>query len=48
MEIKAIHRIFAALIKAVPQRKTMDEVPEALKEGVQHVLDTEYSDTNTN
>jgi hypothetical protein len=36
------------LIKAVPQKKTIEEVPETLKEGVQHVLDTEYSDTNTN
>lgn len=48
MEIKAIHRIFAALIKAVPQRKTIEEVPETLKKGVQYVLDTEPSDTNAN
>lgn len=43
MEIKPIYRIFAALIAAIPQRKTIEEVPENIREGVQYVLDTEYS-----
>lgn len=42
-EIKPIHKIFAALIVAEPPRKTMEDVPEQDREGVQYVLDTEYS-----
>ncbi|MEK3995449.1 hypothetical protein MKY29_11910 [Psychrobacillus sp. FSL K6-2365] len=42
-EIKPIHKIFAALIAAEPPRKTMEDVPEQDREGVQYVLDTVYS-----
>ena len=42
MEIRPIHRIFAALIKA--GRYTMERVPEQDREAVQYVLDTEYND----
>lgn len=48
MEIKPIYRIFAALIMATPQRKTMADVPESIKEGVQYVIDTEYGPKDTN
>ena len=42
-EIKPIHRIFAALIAAELPRRTIEDVPEQDREGVQYVLDTEYS-----
>ncbi|WP_427138439.1 hypothetical protein [Psychrobacillus psychrodurans] len=42
-EIKPIHRIFAALISAEPPRRTIEDVPEQDREGVQYVLDTDYS-----
>jgi len=42
-EIKSIHRIFAALIAAESPRRTIEDVPEQDREGVQYVLDTEYS-----
>ncbi|MEK3993724.1 hypothetical protein MKY29_03130 [Psychrobacillus sp. FSL K6-2365] len=42
-EIKPIHRIFAALIATEPPRRTIEDVPEQDREGVQYVLDTEYS-----
>lgn len=41
MEIKPIHRVFAALISG--GRYTIDNVPEQDREAVQHVLDSEYS-----
>ncbi len=44
MEIKPIYRIFAALIKAVPPRKSIEDVPESIRDGVQYVIDTEYTD----
>ncbi len=47
MEIKPIYRIFAALIVADPPRKTIEDVPVSIREGVQYVLDTEYADKNT-
>lgn len=43
MEIKPIYRIFAALLSSKPPRRTMEDVPENIREGVQYVLDTEYS-----
>ena len=41
MEVKPIHRTFAALI--YNGRFTMDRVPEQDREAVQYVLDTEYN-----
>ncbi|MEK3973738.1 hypothetical protein [Psychrobacillus sp. FSL K6-1267] len=43
LEIKPIHRIFAALIAAEPPRRSIEDVPEIDREVVQYVLDTEYS-----
>lgn len=48
MEVKAIYRIFASLIMANPARKTIEEVPESIREGVQYVLDTEYANKVSN
>lgn len=41
MEIKPIHRVFAALIDG--GRYTIEDVPEQDREAVRHVLVTEYS-----
>ena len=37
METKAIHKVFADLIRA--ERRTIDDVPEQDREAVQYVLD---------
>lgn len=41
VEIKPIHRIMASLV--FNKRREMKDIPEQDREGVQYVLDTEYS-----